>query len=80
MTYTSDKVHWDKDRTQCGELREHLVDLIVRVRHLDADLGEVVRVRARQNFLVVVQVLRHRDQVVLNVRQIQSLSKRQEEG
>jgi hypothetical protein len=75
MMHTSDKVHRDENRTQCGELREHLVDLVVRVRHLDADLGEVVRVRARQNFLVVVQVLSHRDQMVLNVRQIQSLPK-----
>ena len=62
---TRDEVHRDEHRAQRGQLREHVVDLVVRVRHLDRDLREVVRVRAREDLLVVVQVLRHRDEMVL---------------
>jgi hypothetical protein len=36
-------------------------------------LSEVVGVRARQNLFVMVQVLGHGDQVVLNIRKIQAL-------
>ena len=64
---TGDEVHGDKYGTECSKLREHFVDLVIRVRHLDANLREIVRVRARQYLLVVIQVLRHRDQVVLDV-------------
>ena len=53
-----------------GYLREHVVDLIVGVRHLNGDLSEIIRVRSRQNLLVVVQILRHGDQMVLDVGQI----------
>jgi len=70
LRYTGDKVHRDENRTQRSELGEHLIDLVVRICHLDTDLGEVIRVRARQDLFVVVQVLGHCNQVVLNVRQI----------
>jgi len=70
LRYTGDKVHRNENRTQRSELGEHLIDLVIRVCHLDTDLGEVIRVRARQNLFVVVQVLGHRNQVVLNVREI----------
>ncbi len=60
-----DEVHRDKHCAQRGQLREHVVDLVVRVRHLDRNLREVVRVRAREDLLVVVQILRHRDEMVL---------------
>lgn len=73
---TGDQVHRDEDCTERGELGEHVVDLVVRVRHLDRDLGEVVRVRSGEDLLVVVQVLGHRDQVVLDVGQVQSLHAR----
>ena len=46
LRYTGDKVHRDENRTQCSELGEHVINLVVRVCHLDADLGEVIRVRA----------------------------------
>lgn len=35
---TGDEVHRDEDRSQRGKLGKHLVDLVVRVCHLNADL------------------------------------------
>jgi len=70
---TGDQVHGDEHRTQRGQLRQNVVDLIVRVRHLNRDLGEVVGVRAGENLLIVVQTLGHCDQVVLDVGEIKSL-------
>lgn len=72
---TRDEVHGNEHRTERGQLREHVVDLVVGVRHLDRDLREVVAVRAREDLLVVVQVLRHRDQVVLDIREVETLDK-----
>ena len=57
----SDQVHGDKDRTQSGQLRQNVVDLVVCVCHLYRDLGQVVGVRTRKNLLIVVQALGHRD-------------------
>ena len=70
---TGDQVHGDEYCTQCGQLRQHIVDLIVSVRHLDRDLGEVVGVRTRKNLFIMIQTLGHCDQVVLDVREIKSL-------
>lgn len=65
MIPTSDQVHGNQDSTQCSQFGKHIVDLVVGVRHLDGDLSEIVGVRARQNLLVVVQVLSHGDQMIL---------------
>ena len=62
---TCDQVHRYEHCTERSQLGQHVVDLIIRVRHLDRDLREVIRVRPRQNLFIVVQILRHRDQVVL---------------
>jgi len=70
---TGDQVHGDEHCTQRGQLRQNVVDLVVRVRHLNRDLCEVVGVRARENLLIVVQTLGHRDQVILDVGEIKSL-------
>jgi len=70
---TGDQVHRDEHRTQRGQLRQNVVDLVVGICHLDGDLGEVVRMGARKNFLVVVQTLGHRNQVVLDVGEIKPL-------
>ena len=51
---TRNEIHGDEHRTERRELREHVVDLVVRVRHLDADLCEVIGVRAREDLFVVV--------------------------
>lgn len=37
-THTCDEVHRNQDGTQCSQLREHIVDLIVCICHLDGDL------------------------------------------
>jgi hypothetical protein len=66
---TGDQVHGNQHRSERRELGEHVVDLVVRVRHLNRDLREVVRVRAREDLFVVVQILRHRDQMVLKARE-----------
>lgn len=63
---TCDQVHRYEHRTEGSQFREDVVDLIVGVRHLDRDLGEVVRVGAGEDFFIVVQVLGHRDQVILS--------------
>ena len=70
---TSDQVHGDEYRTKGGQLRQNVVDLVISVRHLDRDLGEIVGMRAGKDLLVVVQTLGHRDQVVLDVGEIKSL-------
>lgn len=70
---TRNQVHGNEHRTERGELGEDVVDLVVRVCHLDRYLREVVRVRAGENLLVVVQILGHRDQMVLDVRQVKAL-------
>ena len=70
---TGDQVHWDENGTERGKLGEDVVNLVVRIRHLDRDLRKVVRVRPGKDLLVVVQVLGHRDQVILDVGQIQPL-------
>lgn len=62
---TGNQVHRDEHRSERGQFREHVVDLVIRVCHFDRDLCEVVGMRTRENFFVVVQVLRHSDQVVL---------------
>lgn len=54
---TSHQIHWNENRTQCCELGENVVDLVVRVGHLDRDLREVIGMRARENLLVVIQIL-----------------------
>lgn len=82
---TGDQVHGNEHGTERSELGQDVVDLVVRVGHLDRDLREVVRVRTRENLLVVVQVLvsalspqeletytRHSDQVVLDIRKIEA--------
>ena len=51
---TSDQIHGDEHCTQCGQLRQNVVDLVVRVCHLNRDLSEVVGVRTRKNLFVVV--------------------------
>lgn len=71
---TCNQVHGDKHGTQRGQLREHVVDLVVRVSHLDGDLGEIVGVRPRKDLLVVVQILGHRDQMVLDIREVEALA------
>ena len=63
---TCDQVHRYEHRTEGSQFREHVIDLIVGVRHLDRDLGEIVGVRAREDCLIMVQVLGHGDQVVLS--------------
>ena len=64
---TRDKVHWDKNRTKRSELGENIVDLIIGIRHFDRDLSEIIAMRARQNLLVMIQILRHRNQMVLDI-------------
>ena len=44
---TGNKVHRDQYGTERGQLWEDIIDLVVRVRHFDWDLCEVIRVRAR---------------------------------
>ena len=73
MIPTSDQVHGNQDSTQCSQFGKHIVDLVVGVRHLDGDLSEIVGVRARQNLLVVVQVLSHGDQMILMKKRGQNL-------
>ena len=70
---TCDQVHRDENGTERGELREHIVNLVVRVGHLDRDLCEIVAVRSRQDLFVVVQVLGHGNQMVLNIGEVQAL-------
>jgi len=72
---TGNHIHREQNRTERGHSREHVVDLVVRVCHLDRDLCEVVGVRAREELFVVIQALRHGDQVVLDVGEVQALSK-----
>ena len=60
-------------RERGNDARKHIVDLVVRVGHFDGDLSEVVGVRTRQNLFVVVQVLRHCNQVVLDIGEIETL-------
>lgn len=69
----SARTYGDEDGTERRQLGQDIVDLVVGVRHLDRDLGEVVGVRARQDLLVVRQVLRARRDVVLDVRQVETL-------
>lgn len=47
--------------------------MVVGVGHLDGDLSKIVGVRAGENLFVVVQVLGHCDQVVLDVREVEAL-------
>lgn len=63
--HTRNQVHGYKHSTQRRQLRKNVIDLIVRVSHFDGNLGQVVRVWARENFFVVIQVLGHRNQMVL---------------
>lgn len=70
---TSDQVHRDEYGTERRELGEDVVDLVVRLRHFDGDLREVVRVRSGEYLLVVIQVLRHGNQVVLDIGEVQAL-------
>lgn len=60
-------------RTQSSQFRQDIVNLVIRIRHLDRDLSEVVGMRTRQDLFVVIQVLRHGDQVVLDIGEIQAL-------
>ena len=39
---TGDQIHRNEHGTQSSKLGKHVVDLVVRVRHLDGDLGEIV--------------------------------------
>jgi len=41
---TSDQIHWNQHCTQRCQLGKDIVNLVVRVRHLDGDLREVVGV------------------------------------
>jgi hypothetical protein len=50
--------------------RKHIIDLVVRIRHFDRDLRQVVTVRPRQDLFVVIQILCHGDQMVLDIREI----------
>jgi len=38
------QVHRDENRTQCRQLREDIVDLVVSICHFDGDLCQVVGV------------------------------------
>ena len=67
MQHTSDQIHRDEYCTEGGEFRKNIIDLVVRVRHFDGNLCEIIGVRAREYLFVVVQVLRHCNQVVLYV-------------
>jgi hypothetical protein len=55
-----------QDSTQCCQLGENIINLIVGVRHLDRDLGEVIRVGSRKNLFVMIQILGHGDQMILS--------------
>lgn len=70
---TGDQVHGDKHRTQGRQLRKHIVDLVVRIRHLDGNLSKVIGVGSGEDLFVVVQVLGHGDQVVLDVGEVKTL-------
>jgi hypothetical protein len=59
------QVHRDEYCTQRSHLREDIIDLVVRICHLDRNLRQVVGVRPRQNFFVMIQIVRHGYQVVL---------------
>lgn len=39
QSLTCDEVHGNEDGTQSRELRQHIVDLVVGICHLDRDLG-----------------------------------------
>jgi len=67
---TGDHIHREQDRTERGHAGEHVIDLVVCVCHLDRDLREVVGVRAREKLFIVIQALRHSDQMVLDVREV----------
>ena len=77
---TCDQVHRYEHCTERGQLGEDVVDLVVGVCHLDRDLGEVVGVRAGEDFFIVVQVLGHRDQVVLVMCRVCARSKNKHAG
>ena len=72
---TGDHIHREQNRTERGHSREHIIDLVVCICHIDRDLREVVGVRAREELLVVIQALCRRDQMVLDVREVQALSR-----
>lgn len=48
------QVHRDENRTQCRQLRENIIDLVVSICHFDGNLRQVVGVRPGQDFFVVI--------------------------
>jgi hypothetical protein len=67
IAHTGDQIHWNKNSTQSGKAREDVIDLIIGISHFDTDLCEVVGMRTGQQFLVVIERLRHGDKMVLNI-------------
>lgn len=65
----------ESDEPERGKLGEHIVDFVVRVRHFDRDLSEVVGVRARENLFVVRQILRRGGDVILDIGEVESLGR-----
>lgn len=52
--------------------RKHIIDLIIRIRHLNTNLRQVIRMTPAQDLFIMVQILGHRDQMILDVREIES--------
>jgi hypothetical protein len=64
---TSYQVHRNKNGTKSSEFRQDVVDLVIRICHLDRNLSQIIRMGPRENLFVVVQVLGHGDQMVLDI-------------
>ena len=67
------QIHRNKHSPQRSQLRKHIINLIIRIRHLNRYLRQVVRMRSRQDLLVVIQVLGHGYQVILDIGEIEAL-------
>jgi hypothetical protein len=62
---TCNQVHGNEDSAKSRQLRKHIVDLIVCIRHFNGNLRQVVGVRARKDFFIMVEVLGHSNKMVL---------------
>lgn len=61
-----------QNSTQRSQLGQYIVDLIIRIRHFDTDLREVIRVGSTENLFVMIQILSHGDEMILNVGEVET--------
>lgn len=69
---TTDQIQRHEDGSQHGDLAEHLVGPIARGDGVDADLGKVIAVRAREHLVEVAQIAHHGDDVILDITQVET--------